>query len=141
LKLIQLHHGRHCKVMAVKETKAGQEVCPVVDFLNNQPKETAASAKGFRALFIRYSESGTNNLTTALFHEANKEEKIWEFIKGRLRVYCFIDSNNQAIILASCALKKGQKAPTRMIEEAVRIRERYLQDLENNKTEIEATHD
>jgi glycosylphosphatidylinositol transamidase (GPIT) subunit GPI8 len=51
----------------------------VLTFLQEQPANMAASAKGFKALFRRYAEHGRQGLTEEQFHLANREESIWEF--------------------------------------------------------------
>jgi phage-related protein len=64
-------------------------------------------------------------LTAELFHEANRDGKIWEFIKGRLRVYCFMEEG-ALVILTHGAIKKSQKANRNDIARAMRMRNAYL---------------
>lgn len=110
--------------------------CEVLEFLKNIPPNYQSSAKGFKALFERYAKGGRQNLTESLFHEANKENGIWEFIKGQLRIYCFKDDRGQLIILSHGILKKSQKAKTEDIQKAVKLRREYLNAKENGTLEV-----
>jgi hypothetical protein len=75
------------RVAAVAESDS----IPALDFLRDAPPQMRGSATGMWALFDRYAEGGRQKLTAELFHEANRVDDIWEFIKGRLRMYCFVD--------------------------------------------------
>ncbi|ATX80650.1 Phage derived protein Gp49-like (DUF891) [Mariprofundus aestuarium] len=100
--------------------------CPVIEFLMSQPKDMAKSAKGFKALFERYAAHGRQGLTTHLFHEVDKNEKILEFIKGRLRIFCFEDAGG-IVILSHGAVKKGQKVDRAEVSKAIRNKALYLE--------------
>ena len=123
MKLLIVKKGNR-EVLAIIED-GESETCPVMEFLSSQPKETIKSAKGFKALFERYAALGRQGLNTDLFHEVDKNEKILEFIKGRLRVFCFEDAGG-IIILSHGALKKGQKVAPNEVNRAVSNKALYL---------------
>lgn len=100
--------------------------CPVLTFLHTQPPNRQASAKGFPALFRRYAQLGRAGLTEDQFHLANREEKIWEFRKGALRVFCFEDGDGRLIILTHGAAKASQKVKASDIKTATEVKRRYL---------------
>jgi len=89
------------------------------------------------ALFERYAAAGRLQLTTAVFHEANKQEGIWQFIKGRLRVFCFMDEDGTLLVLTHGAIKKQQKADRQEVARAVRLRDAYLSAKRNGNLEWE----
>lgn len=64
---------------------------------------------GMFALFQRYAAAGRQKLPTAVFHEADRGSGVWQFIKGRLRVFCFID-DGAMVVLTHGMVKKTQKA-------------------------------
>ena len=101
--------------------------CEVLEFLRTVPSDMAAHAKGMRSLFGRYAQRGRANLTTEMFHEADKQEGIWEFRKGRLRIFCFMD-DGRLVIATHGAVKKTQKADRQEIARAVEIKRRYFAD-------------
>ena len=107
----------------------------VLGFLQDQPANYRSSAKGFRALFKRFSEHGRQGLTVELFHEASKPEAIWEFVKGDLRVYCFMDGDERLVILSHGIIKKRQNAHHQDVERAVALRNKYLEAKRANTVE------
>jgi hypothetical protein len=113
------------EVLAVLEDREPYR-CPALEFLAEQPKERQGSAKGFRALFKRYAIFGRQGLTLELFHEVDKNEKIWEFIKGSLRIFCYVDDGG-IIVLSHGALKKSQKAASKEVGQAIKNKHLYLE--------------
>lgn len=103
-------------------------VCAIPAVLNELaivPATMQAHAKAMQKLFDRYAKGGRQQLTTALFHEADREHGIWEFTHGRLRVFCFMD-NGALIVLAAFAIKKTQKADSAGVRRAISVRDQYL---------------
>jgi len=98
----------------------------IIAFLRNRPGDQEASARGFKSLFKRYVELGRQGLTVELFHEADAKEAIWEFIKGRLRCFCFMDNPEHLTILTHGVVKKTPKANRQEVATAVAIKKRYL---------------
>ncbi len=138
MKLINLERSRFSVHAIIEVSGENGETVPVLDFLHEklEDKKFKGSADGYAALFQRYAEKGRQGLTTNMFHEANKQEKIWEFIKGRLRIYCFIDPDGNAVILTHGVVKKSQKAQKSDINAAKRKRDEYLKAKAENKLEI-----
>jgi len=98
---------------------------PAVEFLNAHARsgQYSSNAKSFMMLFDRYAKSLRSNLTADLLHEVDKSEKISEFIKGDLRVFCFFDGNH-AVLTHGC-IKKGQKVDRTEITRAISLRKIY----------------
>jgi hypothetical protein len=119
--------GKALTVAAYTElTPEWQVRCSATDFLHEQSldKNTASSCAGYLAIFTSLADMGWKGVTSAMTHEANKEEAIREFIKGSLRLLYFVDGD--LIILTNGYVKKGQKADTRAVAEAVRIKSNYF---------------
>jgi len=94
-----------------------------------------AHAKGMLSLFERYAQDGRARLTSSNFHEANKEHGIWQFIKGPLRVFCFIDPDGGLVVLSHGAVKKSQKADPQEVSQAIRLKDSYLNAKKANSIE------
>lgn len=126
------------KVVAVTENNSqGVCTCPVTDFLHSQPRELSGSAKGFKNLFKRYANGGRQQLTAALFHEVNKEEGIWQFTKGRLRIFCYIDNDERLLVLSHGAIKKTQKVSKSELKHAISVKNKYLEAKEESNIILE----
>ncbi len=130
------------KVVAVtKEDADGSEKCPVTDFLHEQPKERSGTAKGFKSLFERYAEGGRNKLTKSLFHEVDSKENIWEFIKGSLRIFCYVDNDEKLVLLTHGTLKKTQKVSKKEVNHAISVKKKYLEAKKESNIILENVDD
>jgi hypothetical protein len=115
------------EVRAISFTNAAYETeIPALAFLRDLAKggDYCSSAKGFKPLFERYASSLRRNLTAELFHEVDKAEKIWEFIKGDIRIFCFFDGNTA--VLTHGALKKSPKVDPSEVAKAISYKKAYF---------------
>lgn len=106
-----------------------------IDDLANVAHPFKAHAKGLKSLFVRYAKTGTQDLTSEMFHEADKEEGIMEFKRGRLRVYCFLDGG-RIVVLSHAIVKKSQKTDKRDVEKAKRLKDAYFSAKADGTLEI-----
>ena len=70
-------------------------------------------------------EGPRKKLTTDLFHSVDKEEGIYEFIKGRLRLLCF-EADGALIICSHVFMKKTSKTRTQDKNPAIALKREYL---------------
>ncbi|MYM68020.1 hypothetical protein GTP45_14440 [Pseudoduganella sp. FT55W] len=98
---------------------------PALTFLQTlaSSAQYGASAKGFKKLFQRYADGGRSKLTAELFHEVDKDKGIWEFVKGDLRLFCFVIGNN--VILTNGTIKKSQKVDQAEVSIAIRCKAQF----------------
>lgn len=61
-----------------------------------------------------------------MFHLANQEEGIWEFRKGPLRIFCFMDHPEHLTILTHGIVKKSQTIRKQDINAAIYLKKQYL---------------
>lgn len=136
MKLMLLEEGRWNVAAVIHDRDSGMQECPVLNFLQEQSKQYEGTVIGLKAIFERYSNKGKAGLTSDLFHEADKNEKIFQFIKGRLRIYCFVDNGN-LIILTHGSVKKTQKADKQEVKRAIRVKQSYIEAAKRKDIEIE----
>lgn len=98
----------------------------ITAFLSSVESQYQASAKGLDVLFHRYAQQGRGGLTSELFHEASKKDRIWEFKKGRLPVYCFMEEDGNVLLLSHGIVKKDQKTKLTDIQRAATLRDHYI---------------
>lgn len=125
---LRLLSKKRFRVASVDEKNAAN----VETFLHDASTQWPAHAKGCYALFDRYAEYGRQGMMADWFHEADKQCEIWQFKKGRLRVYCFLDEGD-LIILTHGSIKKSQKADSKQVEKAAKLKVQYEQDKALNK--------
>ncbi|MCG8392330.1 MAG: type II toxin-antitoxin system RelE/ParE family toxin [Pseudomonadales bacterium] len=81
--------------------------------------------------------NGPKALGNKLCHHVSlpDEPKIYEFIKGRLRLFWFYGKGEKIIICSHGLFKNTKKTPRAEVKKALKFREKYF-DSEKNKTII-----
>jgi hypothetical protein len=103
--------------------------CDLLKFLRFSPGDAIAQDKTrMLGLFRRVAESPTGPpKNDEVSHQLNKENDIWEFIVGRVRVVWFYESG-RVLILTHGFMKATQKTPPAQIYRAIKARKDYLRD-------------
>ena len=112
-------------VTAVVEENESGECCPLTDFLAAIGAQYAGSANGMYDLFGRFASSGKDTFSDDLCHLVNKDEKIWQFTKGRLRVLWFYGQGNRIVVCSHGFVKQSQKTPRQEIKRATSTKNQY----------------
>ncbi len=107
------------------------DTCPAEDFLHIGEKATIASRSGLLLMLQHAADVGLDQLPSAWQHEANKKEKIYEFIKGDLRLFFFKGANGDIAVCTGGAFKKGQKADKSAVKKAIAMRATYMASQDN----------
>lgn len=94
-------------------------------FLSELDGNYRANRNGLLVIMERYAKQGPAGMNDAFCHLANKKEKIWEFIKGRLRVYWF-DTDDGIVVCVCGCIKKTQKVDPSMVNRAVQMKDEYF---------------
>lgn len=110
------------RVVAMKKGSS----CPAEEFLVSGPEDTAASRQGLLDLLDRVSEEGLGGLPTALCHLVDQSKGIYEFRKGRLRLFFFKGLNGDVAVCTGGVLKKTQKVDAAAVERAAKLKQLYL---------------
>jgi len=84
----------------------------------------SANLSGLLGMMERHSKFGAESFNTEQCHYVDQKEKIYEYIKGRLRFFWFEDGE-RIIVCTHGIIKKTQKTPKREISKAIRIKELY----------------
>ena len=108
------------------------DACPAELFLLEGEKATEANRLGLTQILATVAERDLDGVPSAWVHEANKSEKIYEFIKGPLRLFFFKGKNGQIVVCTSGVRKSGQKADKAAVKRSARWREEYYTALEND---------
>ncbi|GFM73770.1 hypothetical protein PSCICL_47620 [Pseudomonas cichorii] len=85
-----------------------------------------ANLNGLLIMMERHSKLGSDAFNTAQCHYVDQGEKIYEYIKGRLRIFWFED-DDKIIVCTHGIVKKSQKTPGREIQKAIRVKRTYSQ--------------
>lgn len=95
-----------------------------------------SSRFGMLEMLQHVSEKGLHGIPPGWVHEANKQHGIYEFIKGRLRLFFFKGENGQIAVCTSGVIKKGQKADKGAVQKAAEYKSQYYIDMKNNNLQV-----
>lgn len=99
--------------------------CETDDFLN-RGQDYLSSRQGLQLMLAHVAKHGLSEIPAAWFHEANKNEKIYEFIKGDLRLFFFKGDGRRIAVCTTGVLKKGRKADKSAVAKAIKLRAIYI---------------
>ncbi|SEI99350.1 Phage derived protein Gp49-like [Azotobacter beijerinckii] len=105
-------------------------------FLDDLGSNFGSNADGILAMMEAHSEHGPEHFNTSQCHYVDQKEQIYEYIKGRLRLFWFED-DDRVVVCTHGIVKKDQKTPKRDIERAKRVKADYLQAKQENRLEFE----
>lgn len=122
--------------MKVKELAVAQfrivaimegEACPAEDFLTQGEAAYEANRDGLLVMLKHAAQNGLDSLPAKWSHEVDKNDAIYEFIKGKLRLFFFKGTNGQIAVCTSGVIKKTKKVDKGEVDAAARHRAAYFQ--------------
>ncbi|WP_197039185.1 type II toxin-antitoxin system RelE/ParE family toxin [Guyparkeria halophila] len=125
MRLLRLEDGS-CEILALPD---------VPDGIKDIPDARSADRKKLVALIKRCALNGISQMPRKVFHHANQQNDIWEFVAGNHRAYCFKEGG-RLVVLTSIYRKKQQKAPKSEVSRAIRAKNDYLEAVKNGTLEI-----
>lgn len=106
-----------------ERTPAGAIECTLVQELKGWLSSNyKPAAKGLLKIMEMCAEHGPYGFPTAIVHCLCRKARVYEFIKGDLRLLFFTTSKGNLVIGSHTFLKKGQKTPESEIEQARRLK-------------------
>ena len=111
--------------------------CPALDFIMNGEESTEATRQGLLEMLQFVAENGLDNCPGKWIHEANKQENIYEFIKGKLRLFFFKGKSGQIAVCTSGKIKDSRKADKASVKKASTWRKEYLEAIASNTLTVE----
>lgn len=137
MKLIIIERKGFTVAAYIQEAGDGNESLPAMNDLIKLGSKYQGSAKGVASLYKIFAEHGRlrpHGVTKEQMHHANYDPDIFEFIKGDVRVFCFLDGN--MVILTNAGLKKGQKANPKDVAKAEKVYRQYFKDKNQGNIEL-----
>jgi len=110
--------------------------CPAEQFLAEGEAATEGARTGLVQILEFLAENGLGKASHAWLHEANKDEQIYEFIKGPLRLFFFKGNAGQIAVCTGGGRKKGRKADKAAVANAAILRSQYQAAIEKDTLEI-----
>lgn len=127
MKILSIQRAKFQVGAVVHEKGDGSLVCSLIDDFNDIEATYEASRNRLLAYFAQVAGAGPQALNSAQCHQIDANNKIYEFISGKLRVLFFQGSTGSVIICTHMFLKKTQKTPPKEVTKAIRARKEYEQ--------------
>jgi len=110
--------------------------CPAEEFLLNGESSTRAAREGLVYFLEKVADEGLQNVPPAWFHEVDKQNSIYEFTKGALRLFFFKGQDGQIAVCTTGIRKSGQKVDKASVKKASLMRTNYFAALKDNTVKV-----
>lgn len=124
MKLLSISRAQYI-VAAVIDEKDDGLTCPVHEFFESIDQQYQGSADGLLALIGRIANNGTQGLSSKLCHLVDEDNKIFELIKGDLRLFFFKGHCDLIVIATHGIIKKSQKTKNSDKNRAINYKKHY----------------
>lgn len=135
MKLLSISQAQYT-VAAVIDEKDDRQACPVYQFFESIDKQYQGSADGLLALIERIANNGTQGLNSKLCHLVDEDNKIFELIKGDLRLFFFKGHCDLIVIATHVIIKKSQKTKNSDKNRAISHKKHYQKAHDNKCIKI-----
>jgi hypothetical protein len=99
--------------------------CPIEDSQLGCDSTFSRYYIGLMDVLERVAENGLNQLPASSSHLINKHPKIYEFIRGKLRLIYFHGRGNTVVVCSDIIVKKTQKADPAVVSKAIKAHNNY----------------
>ncbi|MCO5102136.1 MAG: type II toxin-antitoxin system RelE/ParE family toxin [Burkholderiaceae bacterium] len=125
MKILLLKAGRLKVGAVVKERADGRQECPLLRAFDGAEASMDAAVQRFLAMIELVSSRGLSALSSEQVHMIDKENRIYEFVSGRLRVPFFQAESGNVVICTHMFMKKQQKVPPAEAAATARWKSRF----------------
>lgn len=129
-----LAEGQYVVSSIIKDGE--DEACPIEDSPLSRDSTFCRSHAGLMDVIERIAKDGLQQFPASLSHSINKDPKIYELIRGRLRLIYFHGCGNFVVICIEIVVKKTQKADRQVISRAIQAHNNYHQAVSQGTLEI-----
>lgn len=127
MKILSIQRAKFHVGAVVQEKGDGSLVCSLIDDFTDIETTYEASRNRILEYFKLVAAGGTQALNFAQCHPVDTNNKIYEFISGKLRVLFFQGTTGRMVICSHMFLKKTQKTPQIEVNKAIRAKKEYEQ--------------
>ena len=114
----------------------GKPHCPLLAEFQSLVVGYGKAVTGLLELFKRIEKPGPIALGVKLFHNVDKNSKIYEFVKGDLRLFCFMAPDGAICVCSTVVVKKGRKANKSAVKRTAQLSKEYNEAHKSNLIEF-----
>jgi len=112
------------------------DVCPTDHFICAGESTTSSMREGLSVMLQFVAMRGLAGVPSGWYHEASKEDNVYEFIKCALRRFFFKGKGNQIVVCCTGTRKSGKKADKNAVATAAAWRRQYEEASKANRLEV-----
>lgn len=127
MKILSIQRAKYWVGAVAFEKGNGTLYCSLLDDFNEIEATYEASRDRLMSYFKQVAVAGPKALNSAQCHQVDANNKIYEFISGKLRVLFFQGTQGNVVICTHMFLKKTQKTPTKELNKAIKAKSQYEQ--------------
>ena len=127
MKILSIQRAKFHGGAIVQEKGDGSLVCALIEDFTEIEATYEKSRNRLLEYFKYVAAGGPQALNYAQCHPVDANNKIYEFISGKLRVLFFQGVTGNLVICTHMYLKKTQKTPAQEVNKAIRAKREYEQ--------------
>lgn len=127
-----LYQGQKYKIVATYEANT----CPIEEFLLSSDPSIQSYLTGFLQMLEHVANNGFQESPASWFHEASKQNSIYEFIKGPYRIFFFKGDADTIAVCTTHIRKSGNKADKASVRYASEKRKEYMSAITQNAVKL-----
>lgn len=127
MKILSIQQAKFHIGAVVQQKGDGTLTCDLLDDFNDIEATYEASRNRILEYFKQVAAGGPQALNTAQCHQVDANNKIYEFIAGKLRVLFFQSAKGSLVVCTHMFLKKTRKTPPKEVNKAIRAKKEYEQ--------------
>lgn len=105
------------------------DTCPIEDSPLSTDSTFSRNYAGLMDVLERVAREGLQQFPSRLSHAINRDPKIYEFVRGRLRLIYFHGLGNTIVVCTEMVIKKTQKTDLKVIAKAIEAHNNYYRAL------------
>jgi phage-related protein len=125
LKILSIQKAKFHVGAVVQEKGDGSLACALMEDFTDIEATYEASRNRILEYFKHVATGGPQALNYAQCHTVDVNNKIYEFISGKLRVLFFQGATGRMVICTHMFLKKTQKTPLKEVNKAIKAKKEY----------------
>lgn len=100
--------------------------CPAISFLTSIDPNFTGARDALFAILAQVAEDGLDGVPSNWSHQVNKEHGIFEFRKGRLRLFYFKGRRGEIAVCTGGLIKKTDKVEVSAVQAAIQMKSAYM---------------
>lgn len=135
MKILSVVEGIYDVGAVVLERGNGTSECVLLTQIENLERTFEASGRRLLAYIRQLAEQGPSSFSSDQLHLVDTNNKIYEFVAGRLRLLFFYSSTGKMVICSHLFVKKTQKTPIKEVSQAQSVKKQYEESVKQNTIE------